>query len=61
MRNSDVCFEENFSALMHGNKSDGRVCVLDVRAARDSPLTNAVNKDFMTFLRPKGGDLVIIS
>ena len=27
LRNSDSCLEENFSALMHGNISDGRVCV----------------------------------
>ena len=27
LRNSDLCLEENFSALMHGNNSDGRVCV----------------------------------
>ena len=26
LRNSDSCLEENFSALMHGNNSDGRVC-----------------------------------
>ena len=28
LRNSDSCLEENFSALMHGNKSDGRVCLV---------------------------------
>ena len=46
LRNSDSCLEENFSALMHGNNSDGRVCVcvLDVCAARDSPLTNTVRQ-----------------
>ena len=27
LRNSDSCLEENFSALMHGNNSDGRVQV----------------------------------
>ena len=27
LRNSDVCLEEKFSALMPGNNSDGRVCV----------------------------------
>ena len=27
LRNSDVCLGENFSALMHGNNSGGRVCV----------------------------------
>ena len=32
-----VFLEENLSALMHGNNSDGRVCVLEVCAARDSP------------------------
>ena len=40
LRNSDSRLEENFSALMHGNNPDGRVCVLEVCAARDSPLTN---------------------
>ena len=44
LRNSDSCLEENFSALMHGNNSDGRVCVLEVCAARDSPLTNTVRQ-----------------
>ena len=28
LRNSDSCLEENFSALMHGNDPDGRVCGL---------------------------------
>ena len=46
LRNSDSCLEENFSALMHGNNSDGRVCVLEVCAARDSPLTN--NHDLLS-------------
>ena len=32
------------AALMHGNNSDGRVCVLEVSAARDSPLTNTVRQ-----------------
>ena len=27
LRNSDSCLEENFSAPIHGNNSDGRVCV----------------------------------
>ena len=27
LRISDVCLEQNFSALMHANNSDGRVCV----------------------------------
>ena len=27
LRNSDSCLEGNFSALMDGNNSDGRVCV----------------------------------
>ena len=40
LRNSDSCLDENFSALKHGNNSDGRVCVLEVCAARDSALTN---------------------
>ena len=44
LRNSDSCLEENFSALMHGNNSDDRVCVLDVCAARDSPWTNTVRQ-----------------
>ena len=44
LRNSDSCLEEHFSALMHGNNSDGRVCVLEVCAARDSPLTNTVRQ-----------------
>ena len=38
LRNSDSCLEENFSAVMHGNNSKGRVCVLEVCAARDSRL-----------------------
>ena len=29
---------------MHGNNSDGRVCVLEVCAARDSPLANTVRQ-----------------
>ena len=44
LRNSDSCLEENFSALMHGNNSDGPVCVLEVCAAHDSPLTNTVRQ-----------------
>ena len=44
LRNSDSCLEENFSALMHGNNSDGPVCVLEVCAARDSPMTNTVRQ-----------------
>ena len=44
LRNSDLCLEENFSALMHGNNSDGRVCLLEVCAARDSPLTSTVRR-----------------
>ena len=44
LRNSDSCLEENFSALMHGNNSNGRVCVLEVCAASDSPLTNTVRQ-----------------
>ena len=37
MRISDSCLEESFSALMHGSCSGGRLCVLGVCAARDSP------------------------
>ena len=44
LRNSDLCLEENFSALMHGNNSDSRVCFLEVCAARDSPLINTVRQ-----------------
>ena len=44
LRNSDLCLETIFSALTHGNNSDGRVCVLEVCAARDSPLTNTVRQ-----------------
>ena len=33
LRNSDLCLEENFSAVMHGHNSDGRVCVF-LRSAR---------------------------
>ena len=29
---------------MHGNDSDGRVCVLEVCAARDSEMTNTVRQ-----------------
>ena len=42
LRNSNSCLEENFSALMHGNYFDGRLCGFEVCAARDSPLTNTV-------------------
>ena len=37
LRKSDSCLEESFSALMHGSGSDGRLCVLKVCAARDTP------------------------
>ena len=37
LRKSDSCIEESISALMHGSCSDGRPCVLEVCAARDSP------------------------
>ena len=61
LRNSVVC-EDNFSALMHGNNSDGRVCVLEVCAARDSPLTITVRQRLHDiFLQPKGGPLVIMT
>ena len=48
LRNSDSCLEEHISAMMHGNNSDGRVCVcvLEVCAARDSPSTNTVRQRF---------------
>ena len=42
LTNSDSCLEESSSALMHGNDFDSRLCVLEVCAARDSPLTNTV-------------------
>ena len=35
-------YDESFSALMHGNFSDGRLCVLEVCAERDSPVTSGV-------------------
>ena len=44
LRNSDSCLEENVSAQMHGHNFDCRVCVLEVCAARDSPLTNTVRQ-----------------
>ena len=44
LRKSDLGLEESFSALMHGNGTDGRLCVLEVCAARDSPLTNNVRQ-----------------
>ena len=44
LRNSESCLEENLSALMHGNNSDGRLCVLEVCAGRDSPLTHTVRQ-----------------
>ena len=44
LRNSDVRLEEHFSTLIHGNNSDGRVCVVEVCTARDSPLTNTVRQ-----------------
>ena len=40
----DACLEGSFSALMHGNYSEGRSCILEVCAARDSPLTNGVRQ-----------------
>ena len=55
LRNSDSCLEENFSALMHGNNSDGRVFL---RSAQHVILSD---KDFMTSLQPKGGPLVIMT
>ena len=44
LRKSDSCFEESFSVLMHGGYSAGRLCVLEVCAARDSLLTNMVRQ-----------------
>ena len=44
LRKSDLGLEESFSALMHGNGTDGRLCVLQVCAACDSPLTNNVRQ-----------------
>ena len=38
LRDNDSCLEESFSALMHGSNSDGRLCVLEVCAARDFSL-----------------------
>ena len=49
MRNSDSCLEESFSALMHGSGCDGRLCVREVCAARDSPLTNTVRQRLHDF------------
>ena len=43
LRNSDSSLEKSFSAL-HGSGSDGRLCVLEICAARDSPLTNTVRQ-----------------
>ena len=57
LRNSDSCLEENFSALMHGNNSDGRVRVLKVCAARDSPLTNTVRQRFHDIWTSRDHDL----
>ena len=44
LRDSDVCIEERFSVLMHGNSSDGRLCVVEVCAARDTPVTSGVRQ-----------------
>ena len=45
LRNSELCLEENFFCSgMHGNNSDGHVCILEVCAARDAPLTNTVRQ-----------------
>ena len=44
LRIRGVCLEESFSALMHGNFSDGRFVVLEVCAARDSPVTHGVRQ-----------------
>ena len=49
LRNSDSCLEESLSALVHGSGSDGRLCVLEVCAARDSPLTNTVRQRLHDF------------
>ena len=44
LRKSESYLEESFSALMHGSCSDGRLCVLEVCAARDTTLTNTVRQ-----------------
>ena len=44
LRKNDSCLEESFSALVHGGCSDGRLRVLEVCAARDSPLTNTIRQ-----------------
>ena len=46
LRKSDLGLAERFSALMHGNGTDGCLCVLEVCAARDSPVTNYVRQRF---------------
>ena len=44
LRKNDTSLEESFSARMHGNSTDGRLSVLEICAARDSPLTNNVRQ-----------------
>ena len=45
LRKNHVCLEECFSALMHGSSSQFTcVCVLEVGAARDSPVTNGLRQ-----------------
>ena len=49
LRNSDSCLEESFLCSEHGSDSDGRLCLLEVCAARDSPLTNTVRQRLHDF------------
>ena len=44
LRKSDACLEDSFSALMHGNFSDGLLRVPEVCATRDSAVTNGVKQ-----------------
>ena len=50
LSNSDVCLEENFYALMHGNNSDG---VLEVCETVTLPGPIPSDKEIMTFLHPE--------
>ena len=53
LRNSDSCLEEHISAMMHGNNSDGRVCVF-LKSAQHVILPRPIpsDKDFVTSLQP---------
>ena len=44
LRKNDTSLVESFSALMHENSTDRRLCVLEICATRDSPLTNNVRQ-----------------